>query len=72
MLLYLKYFPDGPHAGLALRRLQEPEGAAKPEVAALPSCLLPPRPGSRRRRHRQYRQHRHRLLQPYPLRAMSL
>ena len=44
MLLYLKYFPDGPHAGLALRRLQEPEGAAKPEVAALPPALLPPPP----------------------------
>jgi uncharacterized caspase-like protein len=44
MLLYLKYFPDGPHAGLALRRLQEPEGVAKPEVAALPPALPPPPP----------------------------
>ena len=44
MLLYLKYFPDGPHAGLALRRLQEPGEIAKPEVAALPPALLPPPP----------------------------
>jgi hypothetical protein len=42
MLLYLKYFPDGPHAGMALRRLQEPAGAAKPEVAGLPPALPPP------------------------------
>jgi Caspase domain len=38
MLLYLKYFPDGPHAGEALRRLQGSGDRGKPEVAALPNA----------------------------------